>query len=174
MEITSPQNHLGCDISANLGQRVKKICSSIRLSETELAKALGIKQSTFNKYLNERCDKLWRLLPKILELHPSVSREWLYFGEGEIFQNITAKTVTNEAALSHLFMQLQNCFIQIQNDFRRIENDVTCIKGIAEKHFSSGAHHPSGHLAGQELPTLHAVHTRNSSGNAPPSDPSLK
>jgi len=138
-----------------------------------MAYALGLKQSTFNKYLNERCDKLWKLLPKILMLYPSVSREWLYFGEGEIFQSITHNTEVNGAVLGNLFMQLQNHFIQLQNDVRRIENDVACIKGITEKSFSYGANHPSGQMVRPEMPNHHAAHTRNASGNVTHADQSL-
>ena len=40
-------------------------------------------QRTFQGYLNDkRQDNLWPILPKILELFPRISRQWLYFGEG--------------------------------------------------------------------------------------------
>lgn len=46
-------------------------------------------QRTFQGYLNEkRQDNLWPILPKILELFPRLSRQWLYFGEGPMFIGI--------------------------------------------------------------------------------------
>ncbi|MBO4312525.1 MAG: hypothetical protein J5828_05960, partial [Desulfovibrionaceae bacterium] len=38
---------------------------------------------------------LWRFLPKILELYPDISRDWLFFGEGEMEEG----TVPSRAAL---------------------------------------------------------------------------
>lgn len=68
-----------------LYQRVKKICSELAGSETKMAMLLGVQQRTFNGYLNEsRQENLYGLLPKILEAYPQISRDWLYFGEGEM------------------------------------------------------------------------------------------
>lgn len=66
-----------------LFERVKQIAKIIGISDKDLAANLGLKQSTFSGYLNaRRQDLLWPLLPKILELYPEISRQWLYFGEG--------------------------------------------------------------------------------------------
>ncbi len=67
-----------------LFERVKQI-AGLAGSETKLAFRLNLPQTTFNGYLKpSRQDKLWPLLPKILELFPQVNREWLYFDEGEM------------------------------------------------------------------------------------------
>lgn len=51
-----------------------------------MAKTLGMPQRTFQGYLNEkRQDNLWTVLPKILEMYPRLSRQWLYFEEGPMF-----------------------------------------------------------------------------------------
>lgn len=68
-----------------LFQRVKHIAKNKAGSAKSLGEALGLSQSRFNGYLNEtRQNNLWPLLPQILELYPDVSRDWLYFGEGEM------------------------------------------------------------------------------------------
>lgn len=62
------------------------ISTDVARSQTDLAKKLGLTQPTFNGYLNEkRQDNLWPLLPQILELYPQLNRDWLYFGEGEMY-----------------------------------------------------------------------------------------
>lgn len=59
--------------------------SSVVGSQKRLAKLLNIPQNTFQGYLKiERQDNLWPLLPLILKVVPQVSREWLYFGEGDM------------------------------------------------------------------------------------------
>ncbi len=68
-----------------LYQRVRTIAKEVAGSETKLAPLIGVHQRTFNGYLKEsREHNLWPLLPKILEVFPQVSREWLYFDEGEM------------------------------------------------------------------------------------------
>lgn len=69
-----------------LYQRVKRISKELAGSETKMAAQLGIQQRTFNGYLSEsRQANLWALLNKILEEYPQISRDWLYFNEGEMF-----------------------------------------------------------------------------------------
>ena len=66
-----------------LFQRIKKAAKSLPVSDSAMAAAIGMKQSTFSGYLNEkRQNNLWPLLPQILEAFPQISRHWLYFGEG--------------------------------------------------------------------------------------------
>lgn len=68
-----------------LFERVKKVSKELAFSETKLASLLGLPQRTFNGYLNEKSQRnLWELLPAILACFPQLSREWLYFGEGEM------------------------------------------------------------------------------------------
>lgn len=69
-----------------LFERVRTISTEVARSQSDLAKRLELTLSTFNGYLNEkRQDNLWPLLPKILELYPQLNRDWLYFGEGEMY-----------------------------------------------------------------------------------------
>ena len=57
-------------------------------SRSQMAKKLEIKQTTFNSWFaSARQDNLWPVLHKILELYPHISREWLYFGDGEMMRS---------------------------------------------------------------------------------------
>ena len=68
-----------------LYNRVILLAKKKEKSVKSLAEKLGILRQTFNGYLCEqRQNNLWPLLPQILELYPDVSRDWLYFGEGEM------------------------------------------------------------------------------------------
>lgn len=69
-----------------LFQRIKKATKAMTLSDSAMAAAIGMKQSTFSGYLNQkRQNNLWPLLPQILEAFPQISRQWLYFEEGPMF-----------------------------------------------------------------------------------------
>ncbi len=69
-----------------LYERVKSILAALTISQSELARRLGMPQRTFQGYLNERRqDNLWPILPQILEIFPRISRQWLYFEEGPMF-----------------------------------------------------------------------------------------
>lgn len=83
-----------------LFERVRLISTQIARSQTALAVALGEKQATFQGYLNDAREKnLWPLLPKILEVLPTLSREWLYFGEGPMLKaDIQADTASSQIA----------------------------------------------------------------------------
>lgn len=70
-----------------LFQRVKYLAREVAGSETRLAEKLGLPQRKLNGYLCEKSQKnLWEYLPAILETYPHISREWLYFGEGEMLR----------------------------------------------------------------------------------------
>lgn len=70
-----------------LYQRIKKIAAEIAGSDVKMGTAMGINPRTFSGYLKEtRQDNLWPLLPTVLEIYPQISREWLYFDEGEMLR----------------------------------------------------------------------------------------
>ena len=53
-----------------------------------LARVIGVNELTFKGYCSEsREGNLWPLLPAILAAFPEISREWLYFNEGEMLQS---------------------------------------------------------------------------------------
>lgn len=68
-------------------ERILKLVESLEdNSQTAFAKKIGCQQSTFNGYMNEEGQRKIRLilLEDILKVYPQISREWLYFGGGEI------------------------------------------------------------------------------------------
>lgn len=66
-----------------LYERVRLVPNLVDQSQTAVGHALGLSQSKFNGYLNEKSEKnLWPLLDLLLQKYPQISREWLYFGEG--------------------------------------------------------------------------------------------
>lgn len=70
-----------------LFQRVKYLAREVAGSETRLAEKLGLPQRKLNGYLSEKSQKnLWEYLPAILENYPHISRDWLYFGEGQMLR----------------------------------------------------------------------------------------
>ncbi len=72
----------------DLYKRVIQVSEEIAGSRAKLAEKLALEARTFQGYLKEpRQKNLWPLLPQILEIYPQISRNWLYFGEGEILSN---------------------------------------------------------------------------------------
>ena len=107
-----------------LFQRVKILAKAKEGSVKGLAARLNKGQSLFNAYLNEkRQHNLWPLLPQILELYPDVSRDWLYFGEGEMLSaSPTAARVDElEAELDAANAKLEAQ--QVENERLRAELD---------------------------------------------------
>lgn len=69
-----------------LYERVKEIPGLFGISQAELARTIEMSPQTFAGWLKrDRQDNIWPVLPKMLETYPTLSREWLYFGEGEPF-----------------------------------------------------------------------------------------
>ena len=70
-----------------LYERVDAVIRRMAKSRSHLAKQLDIKQTTFNSWFSrKRQDYLLPVLFNILELYPILSREWLFFGEGEMMK----------------------------------------------------------------------------------------
>ena len=68
-----------------LYERVDAVVKRMAKSRTHMAKQLNIKQTTFNSWFSrERQEYLLPVLFNILGLYPHISREWLFFGEGEM------------------------------------------------------------------------------------------
>ena len=57
-------------------------------SRKAIAEAMGITPQKMWAYSNQNSQKnLWPLLPKLIEKIPNLSRDWLYFEEGEMFRS---------------------------------------------------------------------------------------
>lgn len=84
-----------------LYERVKSVAKTCAGSDKALAEQLGILQSTFSQYLKSaRQDNLWPILPRILEIYPQISREWLYFNEGSMIGESHTLSVETESPLA--------------------------------------------------------------------------
>lgn len=78
-----------------LYERIRFYIENAGLSQGDVAHVLGLPVRKFNYYLTEKSQaNLWPLLEKLLVMDSALSRNWLYFGEGEM--RVSEKT----AALS--------------------------------------------------------------------------
>lgn len=83
-----------------LFQRIKKLCLEHGGSVSKVAARLGIPQTTFNGYLNEKREaNLWPLLPRFLDEFPEINRDWLYFDEGEMLRSVTLKNIAYDTKM---------------------------------------------------------------------------
>jgi len=68
-----------------LYQRIKRVANEIAGSETKLAEKIGMGQKTLNSKIRlKKNDDLKAILDRVLMAYPEISREWLYFDEGEM------------------------------------------------------------------------------------------
>lgn len=73
-----------------LSERIRYLCDKTHVSQSRVAKFIGISQSSFNQWLNPKSEKnFFPHLPKILELFPDVRPEWLYMGQEPAFKDGT-------------------------------------------------------------------------------------
>ena len=69
-----------------LFERIRKLTAKLEVSQAKFAESLSIHPRTLNGWMSaERQDNFWPVLPKILEVYPRLSRQWLYFEEGPMF-----------------------------------------------------------------------------------------
>ena len=70
-----------------LFERVKLLAKHHAMTLTALAGELGVPQSTFSNYFNEKSEhNLFNYLEKILAVFPDANRVWLYCEEGEMLK----------------------------------------------------------------------------------------
>ena len=75
-------------LDSKLFERVKVASKRLTGKTYGLARVIGVNELTFKGYCSEsREGNLWPLLPAILAAFPEISREWLYFNEGEMLQS---------------------------------------------------------------------------------------
>lgn len=72
-----------CDMS-DIFERLKLIQPHIAKSQADFASILGIDEKTFGGQIRRKSSNIYPLLPKLFELIPYLSAEWLYLGKGEI------------------------------------------------------------------------------------------
>lgn len=73
-----------------LFERIRYICEITDVSQSKIARHLGVSQSSLNQWLKPGSQKnFFEHLPKILELFPDVRPEWLYMGQEPAFRDGT-------------------------------------------------------------------------------------
>ena len=93
-----------------LFERVKTLIDLEKRGGKSLAESLGVNESTFKGYLSaKRQHNLWPYLNAILAIHPELSRNWLYFGEGQF---LIADSPDDE--------ELQNALDELGNTRQRV------------------------------------------------------
>jgi len=73
-----------------------------------MAKQLNIKQTTFNSWFSrDRQEYLFPVLFKILELYPHISREWLFFGEGDMVKTEAGGPSVSQSRERELLLKIE-------------------------------------------------------------------
>ena len=102
-----------------LYERVDTVIRRTAKSRTYLARQLDIKQTTFNSWFSrDRQDYLLPVLFKILEFYPHISREWLFFGEGEMVKTELDGPPVSQSREKELLLkieQLSGLLIKLEN-----------------------------------------------------------
>ena len=102
-----------------LYERVDEIIRRMAKSRTNLARQLDIKQTTFNTWFSrERQDYLLPALFRILELYPNISRDWLFFGEGEMVKTGMEGPPVSQRREKELLLkieQLSGLLVKLEN-----------------------------------------------------------
>ena len=102
-----------------LFERVYAVVRRMTKSRTHMAKQLNIKQTTFNSWFTrDRQEYLLPVLFQILELYPHISREWLFFGEGEMIKTEMDGPLISQKREKELLLkieQLSGLLIKLEN-----------------------------------------------------------
>ena len=100
-------------------ERVDEVTKKMSRSRAHLARQLKIKQTTFNRWFSrDRQDYLLPVLFKILELYPHISRDWLFFGEGEMVKSDMERPMICQSREKELLLkieQLSGLLIKLEN-----------------------------------------------------------
>jgi hypothetical protein len=104
-----------------LYERVDAVIGRLAKSRSHLAKQLNIKQTTFNSWFSgDRQEYLLPALYKVLALYPNISREWLFFGEGEMIKTEGQGPPVSQSREKELLLKIE----QLSGLLVRLENQV--------------------------------------------------
>ena len=104
-----------------LYERVDAVIRRMARSRTHLAKQLNIKQTTFNSWFSrDRQEYLLPVLFKILAFYPHISREWLFFGEGEMVKTELEGPPVSQRREKELLLKIE----QLSSLLIKMENQV--------------------------------------------------
>lgn len=94
-------------------ERLKLLQPHLAKSRTALAETLGVDVSTFSGLLRRQSNNIYPLLPKIFELLPDLSAEWLYLGKGSMFDSADKPEEGNAAHLAARIQELTQANAQL-------------------------------------------------------------
>ena len=102
-----------------LFERVDALTKYAGMSRSSLGKRLRVKQTTFNGYFSkDRQNGLWPLLKEISAFFPHISREWLFFGEGEMLKKDMDEPQVSQRRERELLLkieQLSSLVVRLQD-----------------------------------------------------------
>lgn len=115
----------------HLFEKVDKLLEHYNFSRIMLSKKIDIPSATFNRYFTpDHEDKLRACLWKIHEVFPEVSRNWLFFDEGEMFDK-----AENNPKITQLQKKVDELEQEVTEE-RKINRQLTArllIEGTPEK-----------------------------------------
>lgn len=108
-------------------ERIKQLIQREGLNQAQFALRVNIQSSTLSHALSGRNEVSKDIILKIHQAYPTVSINWLMFGEGEMFGNAVATATTNKE--NDLFSSLHQPKIEQPNTStsisQAIENTTT-------------------------------------------------
>lgn len=101
--------------SSEIGTRIKELIFKLGLNQTSFAKSVGVSQNAIFNTISGDSTPRFKLLSSILEAYPSVSRDWLLEGKGEMFIASTSQPTSDEGYLQTYLRQLEEKFEKLLN-----------------------------------------------------------
>lgn len=132
-------------------QRIKVIKDALGISENELARRLGISQSTLNGYTLGKRKPSYDLAESVLNAFSDVSAEWLMRGEGPMYISDLPSTdhddsdevIELKAEITRLRAERDELVRKLAISERRIDKLIDILHQEPEPRFSIVAEEPS-------------------------------
>ena len=98
-------------------------------NKTKLAAALGIPQPKMSAWGNKLSQRnFWEYLPNLLEAMPDLSREWLYFEEGEMFRRSGDMSSNTEASHAAVLENQAETIRTLTETNRRLTEELLALR----------------------------------------------
>ena len=120
-------------MTTGINTRIKEIISDYAVKKSALAAKIGVSSQAISKWLRTgQIDN--RHIEKLLELFPTVNRDWLYFGNGEKYRTVNKENGDIEYRENHQIWQEERKSLQkmIQAMFKLIDSQEEYIETLKE------------------------------------------
>ncbi len=108
-----------------LFQKIDNILKYYNFSRIMLAKKINIHVATFNRYFTpDQEDKLRSCLWDIHKIFPEISRDWLFFDEGEMFLTSNNNSFLSDKELEKKNIELQNELFEERKLNRKLQSEL--------------------------------------------------